>query len=711
VTIQVSPANTITLPGSDFIGGGNDPQAQGGLTKTGPGTLILAGANSFTGGTTISGGILRGSAASFGAGTITDNAALIFDQQTDGAFSQAISGTGTMTKLGNGTLTLSGPISHSGGTTISGGTIQFGTGGIGSGAIVDNATLAYSSISSFVLPIPVSGSGGVSVSGGTLTLSGTNTYSGPTAISSGTLIAGSSSAFGANSPVSLANGGTLVLNGNNITIGSLAGSGGTVTNNNANSPATLTIGSDNSSQTFVGLIADGTGFPLTVVKVGTGTQTLTGRVSNTGGYYANAGTLEFSSAFIVPGPSNLAAAAGATIQYDSGTQVSGGYLRGPGTHVVTGGSILTGVSTYSSTVISQTGAGTFQNFSNGGPFTIAAGLLGPSTFDGFINQGGGSITVGAGSQVNAADFQTYGTLTLTPGTTAVPTQLTNTGASSLYFNGGSRTFISIPSHAGQFDAAIDLHGQNAVVAGGLLVNNGFIEDTMGSHAVIADFGSLVKGAGFYQNSVQTINGGKFQSGNSPGQSSFGSFAFGPGGVSNYVFSINDATGTAGPTSDANGHVSGWGLVKAVQRPVGSITTPGDFAWTADPAHKLTVALDTLVNPTTVGTDIGGPMADFDQARSYAWPAVQWTGSYSGPVDTGTLNAATTFDASGFLNPLAGTFGWQLDSSDHTLSLTYTPSAVPEPGSFTLFAAVALTGACKLAAASRRKRTANAGQHE
>jgi fibronectin-binding autotransporter adhesin len=707
----VSSANTITLPGSDFIGGGNDPQAQGGLTKTGPGILVLAGANSFTGGTTISGGILRGSATSFGTGSITDNAGLIFDQPTDGAFSQSISGTGTLTKLGNGTLTLIGPISHSGGTTITGGTIQFGTGGIGSAAIVDNATLAYSSTGSFVLPNAVSGSGGVSVAGGTLTLSGTNTYSGQTAVSSGTLIAGSSSAFGTNSAVSLANETTLTLNGKNNAIGSLAGSGGTVTNNNANSPATLTVGSDNSSQTFVGLITDGTGFPLTVVKVGTGTQTLTGRLSNSGGYYANAGTLEFSSAFIVPGPSNLAAAAGATIQYDSGTQVSGGYLRGPGTHVVTGGSILTGVSTYSSTVINQTGAGTFQNFSNGGPFTIAAELLSPSTFDGFINQGSGSITVGAGSQVNASDFQTYGTLTLNPGSTAVPTQLTNAGSSNLFFNGGSRTFISIPSHANpnQFDAGIDLHGQNAVVAGGLFVNNGYVVDSTNANPpvmVIADFGSLVKGAGFYQNTVQTVNGGKFQSGNSPGQSSFGSFTFGPGGVSNYVFSINDATGSAGPAPDANGQVSGWGLVRAVQRPVGSVTTPGDFTWTADSAHRLTLALDTLVNPTTVGTDIGGLMADFDPARSYVWPAVQWTGSYSGPMDTGTLNAATTFDTSGFLNPVAGTFGWQLDSSDHTLSLTYTPSAVPEPGSLALLGFAAVAGAYRFAAASRRKRMAS-----
>jgi hypothetical protein len=280
------------------------------------------------------------------------------------------------------------------------------------------------------------------------------------------------------------------------------------------------------------------------------------------------------------------------------------------------------------------------------------------TFNGVTNEGSGSITVTAGSQVNAVDFQTYGTVTLSPGSTAAPSQLTNTGSSPLYFNGGSRSFISIPSHANpnQFDAGIDLHGQNAVVAGGLLVNNGFVEDTMGSHQVVADFGSLVKGAGFYQNTVQTVYGGKFQSGNSPGRASFGSFTFGPGGVTNYVFAIDDATGTAGPSPDVNGQVSGWGLVKAIQRPAGSVTTPGDFAWMATPAHPLTVALDTLLSPTTVGNDVAGPMADFDPLRPYSWLAASWAGKYSGPTDPEALNASTAFDTTGFANPIAGTFG-------------------------------------------------------
>jgi hypothetical protein len=163
--------------------------------------------------------------------------------------------------------------------------------------------------------------------------------------------------------------------------------------------------------------------------------------------------------------------------------------------------------------------------------------------------------------------------------------------------------------------------------------------------------------------VVTVSGGRFQAGNSPGEDAIASFAFGPGGVSDFVFSIDDATGTAGPTPDADGDVSGWSPVRA-----------GDFAWTADADHKLTVNLQTLVNPTTAGTDVPGAMANFDPTQSYSWAVVQWTGSYTGPTDVAELTAATVFDTSGFANAYSGTFSWSLDAATCTLSLTYTPAS-------------------------------------
>ncbi len=492
---------------------------------------------------------------------------------------------------------------------------------------------------------------------------------------------------------------TITVNGGTLTTGSLGTMLGAVPSIYLSDPAggaALTIGTGNATSTYGGPIADSTGGPGTVNKVGTGTLTLTGHLTNTGGFTASAGTIDFSGALVQPGTGSLTAAAGATIQYDSGTRVFGGFLYGPGTHKVAGAT-FSGTTAFNSAVINVTGAGSFVSFTNGGTLTVSAGASSPTSFSGFTNQASGAITIGAGSAINAADFETYGTLSLTPNTAAAPTILTNTGTSALDFGGGSRTFIGTPATADPTGANIldyvDLHGNNAIVAGGLLVNNGGVFDTVspGTGTIIADFGSLVKGAGFYQNTVKTQNGGKFQTGNSPGSASFGNFVFGPGGVSNYIFAIDDATGTAGPSPNASGLVSGWGLIKAVQVALGSGSTGGNFTWTATPSNPLTVAIDTLVNPTTVGTDVAGPMADFDPNQSYSWTAAHWTGIYSGPTDAATLDADTSFDTSGIVNPIAGAFGWSLDPADQTLSLVYTPSAVPEPGTMALLAAAAAGG--------------------
>jgi autotransporter-associated beta strand protein len=401
----------------------------------------------------------------------------------------------------------------------------------------------------------------------------------------------------------------------------------------------------------------------------------------------------------------LSVVGGATLTLNGAT-VGGGFLRGPGTFAVTGGTSFTGTTTFTSTTITQNGAGAYTNFTNGGAMAIAAGNPGPITMNGFSNEGSGSLSVGAQASLSVADFQTYGTITITPATVtqtfSQTTLVTNTGTSLLSFNGGSRTFVGTPQTAvfpsnwpnvsqrglPTFVAGIDLNGKNAVVAGGLFVNNGYVEDTtnggQGTATIVADFGSLVKGAGYFQNTVQTINGGKFQAGNSPGKATFGSFVLGAGGVSNYVFAIDDATGAPGPSPDAAGHVSGWGVVKVIGHFTGG-ATPGDLTWTATPADKLTVSIETLLNPTTVGVDIAGPMDHFDPNLPYKWQAVEWNGTYAGPADVAVLNASTAFDLAGFANPVAGNFGWVFDQHDHTLSLSYTPAAVPEPGAFALVA--------------------------
>ena len=94
----------------------------GSLTKSGAGTLTLSGSNTYSGGTTVSAGTLVGNTASL-QGSITNSAAVTFDQSTSGTYSSTISGNGSVTKTGSGKLTLSGTQTYTGATTVQAGTL------------------------------------------------------------------------------------------------------------------------------------------------------------------------------------------------------------------------------------------------------------------------------------------------------------------------------------------------------------------------------------------------------------------------------------------------------------------------------------------------------------------------------------------------------------------------------------------------------------
>ena len=122
-------------------GSGNDGEGNGlvALAKVGSGVETLTGTNAYGGGTTISGGTLQlGDGATDGSlvGDITDNTALVFDNQAAETYSGAISGSGVLYADGTGGLTLSGAVSGSrvlhvdgaGAATLSG--VVSGSGGL-----------------------------------------------------------------------------------------------------------------------------------------------------------------------------------------------------------------------------------------------------------------------------------------------------------------------------------------------------------------------------------------------------------------------------------------------------------------------------------------------------------------------------------------------------------------------------------------------------
>ena len=94
----------------------------GQLSKIGTGVLILTGANTYTGLTTVTAGTLRGNTTSL-RGAIANSAIVEFNQATNGTYAGVISGTGQLSKIGTGTVSLSGESSYKGSTGINAGAL------------------------------------------------------------------------------------------------------------------------------------------------------------------------------------------------------------------------------------------------------------------------------------------------------------------------------------------------------------------------------------------------------------------------------------------------------------------------------------------------------------------------------------------------------------------------------------------------------------
>ncbi|EBV7101107.1 AIDA autotransporter-like protein ShdA, partial [Salmonella enterica subsp. enterica serovar Havana] len=234
------------------------------LIKQGAGTLILNAENTYTGGTTISGGTLVATNVdALGSGDVTDDATL--ELNTGGTFDNAISGSGQVVKSGDDVLTLSGANSYSGGTLISDGTlVASNVEALGSGDVTDNATLELNTGGTF--DNAISGSGKVEKSGDdALTLSGANTYTGGTLISDGTLVASNVEALGTGDVTDNA---TLALNTGGDFINNIGGTGRV----EKSGDDTLTLSGSN-SYTGGTLISSGTLVATNVDALGSGDVT------------------------------------------------------------------------------------------------------------------------------------------------------------------------------------------------------------------------------------------------------------------------------------------------------------------------------------------------------------------------------------------------------------------------------------------------------
>jgi len=317
-TIQTSVGIPLTFTGT-LSGAGS-------LTKTGVGTLILGAANSYSGGTVITGGFLSValdqnlgepfSNVTLDGGTLVTTGGLVSRRdisilagdgaiQVDGAAVTMLGnlrGPGAFGKLGLGTLILSGTNTHSGGTTLSDGRLSVSAdrhlGGFDARMAFDGGTLVASEgFSSFrgitlvssgeieVLKDPLrlsgvlEGTGSLTKRGsGTLVLSAANTYSGGTTLSEGALSISSDDNLGNSGAALTFNGGVLHASAS------------------FNSSRNVALTGDGAVEVEVGSltlsgIVSGSGL---FTKRGDGTLVLSGNNTHTGGVTVSAGVLSIA---------------------------------------------------------------------------------------------------------------------------------------------------------------------------------------------------------------------------------------------------------------------------------------------------------------------------------------------------------------------------------------------------------------------------------
>ncbi len=322
-TLNVGTDNTSDADFSGVIQNGSGTVS---LVKLGTGKQTLSGANTFTGGTTIISGTLSvGNGGTTGslAGDITDNSSLVFDRSNLASYAGIISGTGAVTKQGSGTLVLSGANTYNGDTTIAAGKLQLGA---------DN-----------VIP-DGTGKGNVSITG------------------------------------------TLDLAGHNDTIDGLSGAG-IVDNSFAGGPYTLSVGANNQTSTFTGILKNSTG-SLALTKTGTGALTINGANAYSGPTTVAAGTLIADGGVALPDASAVSVGILGALQLNASETL--GSLAGLGNTALASGIIMT----------------------TGSDNTTA-------TYDGAISGNASINKIGTGDWLLGGSNTFLGTLTVTAGTVSL----------------------------------------------------------------------------------------------------------------------------------------------------------------------------------------------------------------------------------------------------------------------------------------------------
>ena len=422
---------------------------------------------------------------------ITNGASLLFSGTGGSVSNNAVTSLSGITFATNaGTYTLSGNAINNGGSgivnnstnaqvisnAITLGSVQTFTAGGGSltiagGVGLSSNTLTVTGSNNTLLSGVISGTAGITKTGtGVLILSGSDTFTGGVTITAGSiLLSGGDNRLWTNSSVSVAAGSMLNLGTNNQQLASLNGSG-TVT---GQSSATLTLAPSNASS-FAGIITGGEA----VAVIGSGTMTLSGSNSYSGGTTVSGNLVASNSSALGASTNSLAV---------TGSLNLGSQTISQGAVTLNGGTITNG--TLSAINVALQGGTISANLGGSAGVTQLSGttlLSGSNSFAGgvAVNGGtlvasnasalaGGSVEVNGGTLNLTSTSQRVGSVTLGNGTITGSGVLTQAGITAT--NSASALISESLAGTGGFTqngaGMTTLSGSNSFT-GGTTVNNG-----------------------------------------------------------------------------------------------------------------------------------------------------------------------------------------------------------------------------------------------
>jgi autotransporter-associated beta strand protein len=354
----------------------------GGIQQSSGGYLALYATNTYTGGTTLTGGqlVYYNNNNSFGTGTITVNGSgnALVGSASPISIPNSIVIQASSTNY-NFNLASSNPTGSTPGTTFTG-SFTLPT----AGAFTLNDSSATTALTQINGPI-TGGSAIIYADNGTLQLAGTNTYTGNSAISSPNtvIVVGSGSLGGGAYSGTITNNSILVFNTSaNQTLSGIMSGTGRLTQEGS---GTLTL---SAAETYSG----GTSNSGTLVIGGGGTITAAGKITNNGTFkYSSSATENISGVISGTG----------TLQVTSGTLTLSGANTYSGITTITGGTLNIGSDTNTGTAPLGASPGSFV----ANQITLSGGTLGLTATAADITANRG-ITLTAPSTISATSGQT-----------------------------------------------------------------------------------------------------------------------------------------------------------------------------------------------------------------------------------------------------------------------------------------------------------------